>query len=121
MAEEGTLAINGDVVKFAGVNASSTSTAEAYTNVYIKMAEGFVCAQSHYDWVTNYASVSTIGKETLRTATAPIAAMMAIEYDMTGYFTQSEAQVMLDFLWSIAVEAINLLRDDKYRTFVLNG
>jgi hypothetical protein len=121
MAEEGTLAIRADVLKFAGAKASGTSTAEAYTNVYIKMAEGFVCTASRYDWVTNYASVSTIGKEMLRNATAAYAAIKAIEYDMSGYTSKEEAQTMLDVLWSMVVECVNLLRDDKYREFVLNG
>lgn len=121
MVEAGTLCINADVVKKAGAKASSTAVAEAYTNVYIKQAEAFVCTQSKYDWVTNYASVSTLGKEFLRDVTSSLAAFYAINYDMSGFTSRTEAQVMLDVLWNGAVELINLLRDEDFKTFVLEG
>ena len=44
MAELGTLAVNADVVEEAGLNANATYTAEAYTNKYIKKAEGVLCS-----------------------------------------------------------------------------
>jgi hypothetical protein len=121
MVEAGTLCTNSNVKYYAGANASATSYAEAYTNVYIKEAEGFVCASSRYDWVTNYASVSAIGKEVLRKATAAYAAIMVINYDMSGFTSRLEAQTMLDILWSMVVEAVNLLRDENFRNFVLSG
>ena len=89
MAEAGTLCGNADVAKYAGANANTTANAEAYTNVYIKEAEGFICAQSRYDWVSDYTSVSTIGKEFLRNVTAAYAAIMVIEYDMSGYTSRT--------------------------------
>ena len=121
MAEAGTLCINADVAKFAGANASATATAEGYTNVYIIQAEAFVCAQSQYDWVTNYASVSTIGKELLRNVTAAYAAIMCIEYNTAGFRDGNEAGTMLDVLYFMINEGITLLRDPTYRTFVLSG
>ena len=121
MAEEGTLAVREDVLKFAGDGANSTATAEAYTNVYIKMAEGVVCAQSRYDWVTDVASISTVGKEALRIAVASLAAMMAIEYDMSGYTSRVESQVMLDILRTQAQDIINLLRDNNFKAWILNA
>ncbi len=121
MAEAGTLCVNADVVKAAGANASTTATAEAYTNVYIKMAEGFICTQSRYNWVSNYASVSTIGKEFLRDCTSAYAALMAIEYDMSGYTSRTESQTMLDILWNRVVECVNLLRDESFKEWVLQG
>lgn len=122
MVEAGTLAINADVVKYAGINASATSTAEAYTNVFIKEAEGMVCTMTRYDWVTNYASVSTIGKEILRDAVASYAAIKAINYDMSGFSSRQEALIMVNILWAIYSEVIKLLREDnKYKDFVLTG
>lgn len=122
MAEAGTLCINADVLKFAGANASSTSTAEAYTNVYIKEAEGLVCLETRYDWVTNYASVSTIGKEALRDATASLAAIKAINYDMSGFTSRQEATIMINVLWAQYRETMALiLRDNNYKEFILSG
>lgn len=121
MAELGTLCSNTDVEKLSGANASSTSDAEAYTNVYIKAAEGFICAYTRYDWVTNYSSVSTIGKEALRLVTAAYAAIMVINYDMSGFSSRTEAQTMIDILYTIVVDNINLIKEEKAREFVLQG
>lgn len=121
MAEAGTLCINADVLKFAGASANSTATAEAYTNVYIKEAEGFLCALTRYDWVTNYANISTIGKECLRDATASYAAIKAINYDMSGFTSRQEALQMINILWAQFMETAKLLQDNKYKDFILNG
>ena len=121
MAEAGTLCINADVEKLSGADAHATADAEAYTNVYIQMAEGFVCLVSRYDWVTNYASISTIGQEALRIITSAVSAALVMNYSLKNYPTKVESQVKLDIIWSLAVDGLNLLRDDKYRKFILDG
>jgi len=121
MVEAGTLCINADVEKKSGANGSSTADVEAYTNVYIKMAEGFICAQARYDFVTNYASVSTIGREFLRDIASSLAAIKVISYDASGFTSRTESQTMLDVNWSIVVEGINLLRDEDFKQFVIAG
>jgi hypothetical protein len=122
MAEAGTLAINADVVKKAGAKVSTVSIAEAYTNVYIKEAQGLICTISRYDWVTNYASVSTIGKEILRDATASYAAVKAINYDMSGFTSRQEVLIMVNLLWSCFMETYQLLKkENNYRDFILTG
>lgn len=122
MAEAGTLCINADVEKKAGLNASATSTAEAYTNVYILEAEAQLCTAARYDYVTNYASVSTIGKEILRDAASSYAAVLAINYDMSGFTSRQEALTMINILWAGFQKVINLLEKDvNYREFILSG
>lgn len=122
MAEEGTLCGQGDVAKKAGVNASAVSVAEAYTNVYIKEAEGLLCVASRYDWVTNYASVSTIGKEILRDSVASYAAVKVINYDMSGFSSRQEALIMINILWAVFMETYRLVtKDNNYRDFILTG
>lgn len=121
MAEAGTLAINADVEKYAGANSSATSTAEAYTNVYIKEAEGLLCTKARYDWVTNYASISTIGKEILRDAVASYAAVKAISYDMSGFTSRQEALIMVNILWASWSETYKLMEDNNYKDFILTG
>jgi hypothetical protein len=122
MTEEGTLCGQADIVKYAGAKASSTYTAEAYTNVYIKMAEGVVCLETRYDWVTNYSSVSTIGKEILREAVASYAAIKVIEADMSNFMSRQEALIMINILWATYREVMSLiLKDNKYKDFVLTA
>jgi hypothetical protein len=122
MAEAGTLCINADVLKKAGANALAAATAEGYTNVYILEAEAQLCTSARYDWVTNYASVSAIGKEILRDAASSYAAVLAISYDMSGYTSRQEALQIVNILWAGFQKVITLLeKDNKYKDFVLTG
>ena len=122
MTEAGTLCGQADVAKKAGANASATSVAEAYTNVYIKMAEGLLCTATRYDWVTNYASVCAIGKEILRDAASAYAAVQVINYDMKGFTSRQEALMMANINWAQFMETLSLLqKDNKYKDFILTG
>lgn len=121
MTEAGTLCNNADVLKKAGLNANLSGASEIYTNVYIKEAEGFICASARYDFVTNYSGCSVIGREFLRDVASSLSALKVINYDMGGYTSRTESQTMLDINYSAVVEGINLLRDDKYRDFIING
>jgi len=122
MAEEGILAINADVLKKAGVGASATSTAEVYTNVYIKQAEGQLCTAARYDWVTNYASLSSIGKEILRDAVSSYAAVLAINYDMRGFTSRQAALTTVNILWAGFQKVLTLLeKDNNYKDFIYTG
>lgn len=105
MAEQGTLAINDNVVKFAGANANSTYTAEAFTNVYIKCAEGLLCGECGTDFVTNYSSITTIGKELLRIAVASKAAQLAVQASTNNYLSPSDALLQLNFLDNQYIQA----------------
>ena len=122
MVDQGTLAATADIAKKAGANASTVSVAEAYTNVYVKEAEGRICLDTRYDWVTNYASVSTIGKEALREAVACLAAIDVINYDMSGFTTRQEALIMINVLWARYREVVNqITKDNKYKDFILHA
>jgi hypothetical protein len=121
MAEEGTLCGQADVAKKAGANASATSVDEEYTNVYIKEAEGLLCTVSRYDWKTNYASISTIGKEILRDAVASYAAVKVLNYDMSGFTSRQEALIMVNILWACWTETFKLMKENNYRDFILTG
>lgn len=121
MAEAGTLCINADVEKKAGASASSTADAEAYTNVFIKQVEGYICTMAKYDFVTNYSSLSTIGKEFLRNLASSYTAVLVINYEMSGYTSRTEAQTMLDVNYSIVTEGMNLVSDENFVEFIKTG
>ena len=107
---------SGAVKLFAGANAVALTNAQY--ELLLDKAEAFVNVQSKYDWTTNEALVPSTTKEILQEVTAKLAAMDVISYDMSGFTSRAEAQTMLDVLWSKVVEIVNLLRDDKFRTFV---
>ena len=122
MAEAGTLCVNADVKEEAGANANALYTVEAYTNKYIKKAEGQICLETRYDWVTNIASVSAIGVEALRNATSCLAAIKCINMDMSRFTTRQEALIMMNTLWATYREIVNLiLKDNNYKDFILTG
>lgn len=122
MAEQGTLAINDNVVREAGVGHNTTYSAEAYTNYYIKKAEGKICLDTRYDWVTNYSSVSTIGKEILREAVANLAAIAVIQQDMSGFTSRQEALTAVNILWARYADIVKrIVEDNKYKEFILSG
>jgi len=122
MVEAGTLCINANVLYKAGKNHNTTYSAEAYTNVYIKLAEGKICLDTRYDWVTNYASVSTIGKEILREAVASYTAIDVINADMSGFTSRQEALTMINVLWAKYREIVNHInKDNNYKEFILSG
>jgi len=115
-----TLCTSGAVKLQAGSAVSTALTAANYTTL-INEAEGFLSVQAKYDWVTNYASCSAIGKTLLEDGAASYAAMNAVKYNMAGYTSRVEAQTILDVLWSKVVEIVNLIRDDKYKQFIISG
>jgi hypothetical protein len=122
MTEAGTLCNAMDVIRKAGINANGTIASEAYTNIYIKEAEGKICLDTRYDWVTNYASISTIGKEILREATASLTAIDVINDDMSGFTSRQEALIMINVLWARYKEVTNqITKDNKYKEFILSG
>lgn len=88
-----TLATSGNVKLMAGTNVSTALTADQYTTL-INEAEAQVCAETGYDWVDNYTTVSTTYPNIvplLETATAALAALSAIDYDINNYFSKFEA------------------------------
>lgn len=122
MTEAGTLSINADIVKQSGENANTTAITEAYTNFYIKLAEGKICLDTRYDWVTNYASVSTIGKEILRQAVSCLSAVDVINFNMDGFTSRQEALVMVNILWAQYADIVKrIVSDNKYKDFILTG
>lgn len=117
MVEAGTLCGQADVAKKAGLFANTTSVAEAYTNVYIKEAEGKICLNARYDFVANYSNVTTVGKELLRDISSAYAAVLVLQYDMTGMRTQ-EAMSTINILWASYIDGIKLLSDNKFLEFI---
>lgn len=118
-----TLCTSGAVFRKAGTNASSTITASAAAiTEFINQAEGKLGLDTRYDWVTNYANVSAIGKEVLEEAVSDYAAIAVINYDMSGFTSRQEALTMVNILWAKYVEiSKRIVDDEKYKDWILNG
>jgi predicted RNA-binding Zn ribbon-like protein len=120
MADTGIFTNGTEVARKAGAGANSTATAEVYTNDFIIQAESLINNICRYNFSDNYSSLNSDTRELLKLAASNIAAMYVINYDMSGYTNNREAETMQDFLWAAAQRAMALLRDKKRQTFI-NG
>ena len=121
--DAGTLCSASEAIYKAGENANVTAASSlALLNVWVKEAEGKICLDTRYDWVTNYSNVSTIGKEILREATSCLEAVDIINYDMSGFTSRQEALTMVNILWArYSAIVAKIVGDNKYKDFILTG
>lgn len=111
-----TLAAQADVELKAGANASALTSGQ-YDSL-IEQAEGAICTESQYNWVDDYASLNDDFRQILLDAASAHAAISAINYDMSGFTSRAEAQVMIDVnIWRFN-NAMKLLKESQYRDFV---
>lgn len=112
------ICLSGAVVLRAGANHPTVTEGD-----YIALISGaaaFVSTSARYDYETNFSSCSAIGKEVIKEAVASYAAIGLINNEPSAY-PGTEAQIMLDVNWGKVTECINLLRDDNFRAFILQG
>lgn len=119
MVDEGTFCTTAEAVRKAGAGASAVSSAEAYVNQFVKEVEGRIMTGTRYDFKTNYASLNTETKELLREATSNMAGIYIINYDMAQFTSRTEAELMINVLKSQADECVELLLDQKTKTYSL--
>lgn len=101
-----------------GANASSTATAEAYANSFVGQAESWINMRTLYNWSDDYSSLNADVKGVLTEAASSLAAIYAINYDMSGFTSRQEALVMVNILWARVEECCKLLEKEANRTFV---
>lgn len=122
-----TFCVSGAVLAKAGKNVSSEVVSgsllvgtDIYVDNYIKQAENLINTMSRVDWIAAFAGLSASTKLLLEQVCSDLAAMYAIQYDMGGYTTRTEAETMLDVLRDSSLRGLSLLRDQKQKDFV-NG
>lgn len=107
-----TLTTSGAIIRKAGSAASATIIADATALAnWSDQAEAVICTLTRYNWTSNYASVSASFKPMLDDAASDYAAMRVISYDMSGYSSAYEAQVVLDILHDNFNRIISALKD----------
>ena len=117
MADTGIFATTTEVQYKAGANASTVSNTEAYINNFMTQAESMINIETEFNWSDNYAALNVDVKGILKMAASAKAAMMVINYDLTG-FSARERETMLDILKDEYNMAIKLLRDQDVKTFM---
>lgn len=119
MADTGIFATTAEVQRKAGVGASATSNAEAYTNDYMTQAESLINASCRYNFSDNYAALNADTKGILKEVASDLAAIYVIIYDMSGYTSRIEAEDLINVLRDAALRGLALLKDKKVTDFVM--
>lgn len=117
MADTGIFCTTADVQRKAGASASTTSNTETYINQFVGEAESLINCTTRFNWSDVYSGLNTDLKYILRDCASCLAAMMVIQYDMSGYQSR-QAETMLDVLRDRAEKCLKLLEDQKTKVFI---
>lgn len=115
-----TLCTSGAIVIKAGANVSSTAAASsALLEQFSDEAEGRLCAETRYDWVANFTSLSASHPNfipVLADATSAYAGAMLITYNMSGYTNRGYAEDLINVNMDRFQKAVKFLIEDKNKT-----
>ena len=102
-----------DVVDKSGIGANATLIASsAWVTKYINECEGVICGETQKNWLGEYSSVSSYGiTELLKECCSSGAAKKVVAYDMSGYFSRQEAEIILDVQHDIFTTTLKTLKD----------
>lgn len=120
MVDTGIFCTTAEVERKAGANVSATSKAEAYTNDYVTQAESLINSVCRFNFSDAYTGLNVDVKGILKEAASNLAAIYAIQYDMSGFTSRIEAEDMINVLRDGALRALSLLRDKKVQDYI-NG
>lgn len=120
MAHTGKFATSDEILVKAG-EFYDTSITEARINDLCLQAESFINVSTRYNWTDAWdaGTLSTDTKYILSMLESDIVAMYIISFNMAGYTSRAEAQTMLNVLTDKIRQCIELLKDDKNKTFLL--
>jgi len=118
MSDEGLFATTAEVARKAGANASATSVAEAYVNQYIAEAESEINVFTRFNWSDAYATLNVDLRDILKACASNLAAIMVIQFDMSGFTSRVEAEDMINVLRDAALRQLSILRDKKNQLFL---
>jgi len=111
-----TLTSSGAIIMKSGINASSTATSSgAMLKEFCDEAEGYLCADTQYDWVENYSSIGTNFKPILSLAVSNLASMYIIDADLSVYTSRAEGQTMLNVNYDNYTKAVDILKNAEVR------
>lgn len=114
-----TLCTSGALKDKAGANMNATIKADdAILTRFINQAEGNISVRTRKDWVAVFTSLNDSVKKILEEGCSNLAAMYAIQYDMSGFTSRTESQTMLDVLQDGYLRVLGILNDKKNRTFI---
>ena len=118
MADTGIFATTAEVSRKAGANASATSNVEAYINQFMTEAESWINMEARFNFSDAYSGLNADTKGLLKDCASCLAAIMVIQYDMSGFDSRIEAESMVNILRDRANSIMKSLKDKKKSDFV---
>ena len=108
------------VIIKAGDGANSVIVGKEYAiDQFMKEAESWINIVTRYNWSDSYGALNSDFQGILNEAASNIAATYIINYDMSGYTSRTEAELMINLLLLRADEIMGVLLDKKRETFML--
>ena len=116
-----TLCLSGSAIKKAGVNANSDIVSYITNKTFLDQmsdeAEQLACSLTRSNVITNYASLTTNGKQIIAQFCEAVIAQNLINYDIDA-IGRSTGTLMLNILENQKKEAEKILTDDKNKTYL---
>ena len=113
------LTTSGAVLVKAGSGVSSVvAESGAIVTELIQQAEGWINMVTRFNWIDEFPTLNEDVKHMLTEAASNLAAAYLINYDMSGYTSRTEAEIMINLLILRADEILGILIDKKQETFV---
>ena len=112
----GIMAASGACLLKAGENVSTEFTgtnAETKWEALIAQAESYVNAVTRFNWSDVYSTLNSDVKLILEDVVSNLAAIYGIQFDMFGYTSTDEAEVMINVLMTRATMGLGLLKDQQ--------
>lgn len=111
-----TFTTSGSAIIYAGANYNTAQLSGSVLQGISDDAEGFICVETRFDFLTNYASLNAAVKQALAAAANSYIGLVMVNYDMSGYTSRLEAENMLDVNFDRLTSMINVLKDFKTTT-----
>ena len=107
-----------------GAGVSTTAVLEAYANSFIQQAESqinMVCRRVFAVDTAAFTALPATTKHLLTEVASNLAAIYAIQFDMSGFSSRIEAEDMINILRDSATRGLSILRDKKQQEFLTKG
>lgn len=121
MTDTGIWASSAHVIQKCGAGASTSGASVVYSDSFLEQAESYINCITRYNWTDKWATLNTDVKMILREASSNLAAIYAINFNMAGYSSKEEAELMMNVLKKRFDECIEVLIDQKSETYMLGA
>jgi len=114
-----TLTTSNSILLKTGANVNSTvSNSGIFMHKAADAAEAIVSTTARFDFVSNYSQIATNARAILEDATSAYAAMLIINYDMSGYTNNGEATTMINILRDDYERAMGVIKGKEFQDFM---